>query len=199
MAWTKQQLLARAAREVEDGDYLYLGRGLPQSLRCHIADDIAMWLLDTLGTGLVANSTTGHSAIFAMEQAFAMLQGGHVDLSILGALQVSEAGDLVVQPAAQRGLDCVRECLRARRVVVVMEHCDSTGASRIVPSCDLPLSGAGAVDRIITELGVIDVTSRGLLLVELAEDVSLSQIMLCTGVPLIVGQYNGGWHRSPVG
>ena len=180
MTWTLEQMTRRAAAEIRDGDCVNLGPGLPAQVADWIAPDRHVWLhQDDVLSG------AGHRCFV---DAFTLVHGGHVDLVMVEALEVSEQGDLATgntpgnMPKGPGSLmDLV---VGARRVVVLMNHTSLCGAQKIVSECELPLCGAKVVNRVITELGVIDVTPHGLQLVELAEGVSLSEISNKTGVAL---------------
>ena len=196
MPWTQDQMAARAAQELEDGFYVNLGIGIPTLVANHTGDK-EVWLqsengmlgigpfptedqvdADLINAGKQTVTTIPGSSIFGSDQSFAMIRGGKINLSILGAMQVSEKGDLAMDLVAG-----------VKRVIVLMEHVarkkDGTTDLKILPQCTLPLTGVGVVDRIITDLGVMDVTPEGLKLVELAPDVSFEEIQSKTGVTLL--------------
>lgn len=198
MAWTQDQMAARAARELEDGFYVNLGVGLPTRVADHVSDDIEVWLQSAhglLGIGPDKQSTTlsPGSSFFGTDQGFAMIRGGKVDLAILGAMQVSHNGDLanwMIPGKKVKGMGGAMDLVAGvKRVVVLMEHVaqreDGAADLKILPRCTLPLTGAGVVDRIITDLGVMDVTPKGLKLIELADGVTFAQVQERTGVPLL--------------
>lgn len=184
MAWTRDQMVQRAIAQLRGGECVGLGCGLPLRAARWITAAQPVWLLGQ--NGLLG---PGAEPLFlAAVDTFAISHGGHVDLAIVEALQVSERGDLAngCGPGALlEGTDCIMDLVAgARRVVVLMEHLTVDGEQRLVSECDRPLLGGGVVDRVITELGVMDITPHGLQLVELAEGVSLSEISGKTGVAL---------------
>jgi 3-oxoacid CoA-transferase subunit B len=212
MAWTQDQMAARAAQELQDGFYVNLGIGIPTLVANFVPKDIEVWLqsengmmgigafptedqvdADLINAGKQTVTTIKGSSIFGSHESFAMIRGGKINLSILGAMQVSEKGDLanwMIPGKMIKGMGGAMDLVAGvKRVIVLMEHVakkkDGTIDLKILPSCTLPLTGLGVVDRIITDLAVMDVTETGLKVVELADGVTLEELQSKTGVKLI--------------
>lgn len=208
MAWTREQMAQRASQELQDGYYVNLGIGLPTLVANYIPDNMMVWLqsengllgidefptaetvdADLINAGKQTVTARLGASFFSSSASFAMIRGGHVNIAILGAMEVSAKGDLanwMIPGKKVKGMGGAMDLVAGvQRVVVLMEHCTKNGEPKILPECTLPLTGRGVVQRIISDLGVMDITENGVKLVELADDVSLEYIQSVTGVPLL--------------
>jgi 3-oxoacid CoA-transferase subunit B len=212
MPWTHDQMAAKAAAELKDGYYVNLGIGLPTMVANHVPPDIEVWLqsengmlgigpfptgdkvdADVINAGKQTVTTIPGSSIFGSHDSFAMIRGGKINLSILGAMQVSEKGDLanwMIPGKMVKGMGGAMDLVAGvGRVLVLMEHVakkkDGTTDQKILPQCTLPLTGVGVVNRIITDMAVMDVTPGGLKVIEMATGVTKESLQAATGVKLV--------------
>lgn len=209
MAWTREQMAERAAKELEDGFYVNLGIGIPTLVSNYVPSDYDITLqsengmmgmgpfptedqidADLINAGKQTITELARSSYFSSSASFAMIRGGHIDLSVLGAMEVAQNGDLanwMIPGKLVKGMGGAMDLVSGvKRIVVVMDHTNKKGETKVLKECTLPLTGQGVVDLIITDLGVMEVRDNGLALIELAPGVTVEEVQAKTDADLTI-------------
>ena len=208
MPWDRNDMAARAAQELEDGFYVNLGIGIPTLVSNYVPEDYDITLqsengmlgmgpfpteeeidADLINAGKQTVTELDRTSYFSSSQSFAMIRGGHINLSILGAMEVSETGDLanwMIPGRLVKGMGGAMDLVAGvQRIVIIMDHANKAGESKLLKKCSLPLTGQGVVDRIITNLGVFDVVEGGLKVIELAPEVTMEEVRSKTEATIV--------------
>ena len=209
MPWDRNQMAERAALELEDGFYVNLGIGIPTLVSNYVPQDYDITLQsengmlgmgafptedeidpDLINAGKQTVTELERTSYFSSSQSFAMIRGGHINLSILGAMEVSETGDLanwMIPGRLVKGMGGAMDLVAGvQRIVVIMDHANKAGESKLLKKCSLPLTGQGVVDRVITNLGVFDIVKGGLRVVELAPEVTMDEVYEKTEAAIVI-------------
>ena len=209
MPWDRNQMAERAALELEDGFYVNLGIGIPTLVSNYVPEDFDITLQsengmlgmgafpteeeidpDLINAGKQTVTELERTSYFSSSQSFAMIRGGHINLSILGAMEVSETGDLanwMIPGRLVKGMGGAMDLVAGvQRIVVIMDHANKAGESKLLKKCSLPLTGQGVVDRVITNLGVFDIVEGGLRVVELAPEVTMDEVHEKTEAAIVI-------------
>ena len=209
MPWDRNQMAERAALELEDGFYVNLGIGIPTLVSNYVPEDYditlqsengMLWMgafpteeeidPDLINAGKQTVTELERTSYFSSSQSFAMIRGGHINLSILGAMEVSETGDLanwMIPGRLVKGMGGAMDLVAGvQRIVVIMDHANKAGESKLLKKCSLPLTGQGVVDRVITNLGVFDIVEGGLRVVELAPEVTMDEVREKTEAAIVI-------------
>ena len=208
MPWDRNDMAARAAQELKDGFYVNLGIGIPTLVSNYVPEDYDITLqsengmlgmgpfpteeeidADLINAGKQTVTELDRTSYFSSSQSFAMIRGGHINLSILGAMEVSEKGDLanwMIPGRLVKGMGGAMDLVAGvQRIVIIMDHANKAGESKLLKRCSLPLTGQGVVDRIITNLGVFDVVEGGLKVIELAPEVTMEEVRSKTEATIV--------------
>ena len=209
MPWDRDQMAARAALELEDGFYVNLGIGIPTLVSNYVPKDYDITLqsengmlgmgafpteeeidADLINAGKQTVTELDRTSYFSSSQSFAMIRGGHINLSILGAMEVSETGDLanwMIPGRLVKGMGGAMDLVAGvQRIVVIMDHANKAGESKLLKKCSLPLTGQAVVDRVITNLGVFDIVEGGLRVVEMAPEITMDEVYAKTEASIVV-------------
>lgn len=209
MPWDRDQMAARAALELEDGFYVNLGIGIPTLVSNYVPKDYDITLqsengmlgmgafpteeeidADLINAGKQTVTELDRTSYFSSSQSFAMIRGGHINLSILGAMEVSETGDLanwMIPGRLVKGMGGAMDLVAGvQRIVVIMDHANKAGESKLLKKCSLPLTGQAVVDRVITNLGVFDIVEGGLRVAELAPEITMDEVHAKTEASIVV-------------